>query len=409
MTRLSLHRAAVHRIARAVVTAETHRIRGLHAGARPGATQPLWTDGEDWPETMPVGDDALGDGPEDAPGNGLGLDSLEQLGALGVLAETFDLDDSLLGDDPPRTVGDWIDWILHGHAAGDGRMTVRTSGSTGSPRPCVHAMADLLGEAAYLATRLSDRRRVVALVPANHLYGIVWTALLPAALDIPVVVRTAGAALDLRAGDLVVAVPDQWRAILRLTRAFPADIVGVSSAGPLDDATATALLAAGVARVIDVYGASETGAIGLRDVPATAYDLLPRWQLAARGDDWQLVDAAGNTVDLPDHVECTGARAIRPIGRRDGAVQVAGHNVWPAYVAQQLRETDGVADAAVRLHANGRLAAFIVPAPGRDPALLSADLDRIMATRLAPHERPKTFRFGAALPRNAMGKLEDWT
>ncbi|KQM62781.1 hypothetical protein ASE75_14315 [Sphingomonas sp. Leaf17] len=393
MTRLRLHRDAARRIARSVVTAETRRIRGTDLSE----THRHWTSGDDWPETLAIGD------------AGLGLDSLEQLGALGVLAETFDLDDSLLGHDPPRTVGNWIDWILRGHDADDSRMTVRTSGSTGAPRPCVHAMADLLGEATYLATLLPGRRRVVALVPAHHLYGIIWTALLPAALGVPVVIRTAGAALDLRAGDLVVAVPDQWRAILRRTARIPADIVGVSSAGPLDDDTAAALLATGIGRVIDVYGASETGAIAYRDVPATAYTLLPRWNLAARSDDWYLVDAAGHAVDLPDHVERTGARTIRPVGRRDGAVQVAGHNVWPARVAQLLRAADGVADAAVRLHANGRLAAFIVPAPGRDPAALSVDLDRFAATRLAPHERPKTLRFGAALPRNAMGKLEDWT
>ncbi|RZM28104.1 MAG: hypothetical protein EOP67_39960, partial [Sphingomonas sp.] len=50
----------------------------------------------DWPETTPIGED------------GLGLDSIEQLGALGALAEAFDLDDSLLGREPPQVVGEWI-------------------------------------------------------------------------------------------------------------------------------------------------------------------------------------------------------------------------------------------------------------------------------------------------------------
>ncbi|MEG8024423.1 hypothetical protein QP162_08105 [Sphingomonas aurantiaca] len=99
--------------------------------------------------------------------------------ALGALAETFGLEDSDLGREPPARVGDWIDWILRGHTAADGRMTVRTSGSTGRPKPCDHAIADLLDEAAFLATQIPGRRRVVALVPAHHLYGIIWTALLP--------------------------------------------------------------------------------------------------------------------------------------------------------------------------------------------------------------------------------------
>ena len=315
----------------------------------------------------------------------------------------------MLSDDPPQTVGAWVDWILQTHAAGDGRMTVTTSGSTGRPKPCVHAVADLLDEAAFLATRLTGRRRVVALVPAHHLYGIVWTALLPDALAVPVAVRTIGAPLALTAGDLVIAVPDQWQALSRIVRRFPEDIVGVSSGGKLDDGIASGLLAAGLARLIDIYGASETGGIAMRDVPATAYDLLPRWRLSAQGDDdWRLTDRSDREYDLPDHIERIGDRALRPLGRRDGAVQVAGHNVWPERVARQLRTVDGVADAAVRLHANGRLKAFVVPNPHHDPVALAAVLERTVITHLSEPERPKSFRFGAALPRNAMGKLEDW-
>ncbi len=383
-----LQRAAAHRIACAVVAAELRRLR--ETDARPTAPG-------DWCDSTPIGD------------AGLGLDSMEQLGALGALAEAFDLDDSVLSDDPPRTVGAWVDWILQAHAAGDGRMTVATSGSTGSPRPCVHTLTDLLDEAAVLAGRFSGIRRVVALVPAHHLYGIIWTGLLPDALGVPVVVRTIGTPLGLAAGDLVVAVPDQWQALRRLIRRFPEDVVGVSSGGALDDDVAAGLLAAGLARLVDIYGASETGGIAIRDATVTAYDLLPRWNLLPDGkDDWQLVDRKGRCFDLPDHIERIGKRTLRPIGRRDGAVQVAGHNVWPDRVAHALRGVAGVADAAVRLHANGRLKAFVVPAEHQDTAVLAARIDQVVASRLTDPEHPKSVRFGAALPRNTMGKLEDW-
>ena len=358
--------------------------------------QPDLATGE-WPEAMPIGDE------------GLGLDSLEQLGALGALAEAFGLDDSLLGNQPPRTVGAWVDWIMQAHTAGDGRMTVATSGSTGSPRPCVHIVADLLDEAAFLATRFVGRRRVIALVPAHHLYGIIWTALLPDALDIPVVVRTIGAPLELTAGDLVIAVPDQWRALSRMVRHFPDDVMGVSSAASLDDSVAAALLAAGITRLIDIYGSSETSGIAIRELPAIAYELLPRWQIRTDGhDDWQLVDRDGRLTAIPDHIVRTGDRAIRPIGRRDGAVQVAGHNVWPERVACTLRMVDGVADAAVRLHTNGRLKAFVVLHQDYDHTEVKAQIERLTLARLTDPERPRSFLFGPSLPRNAMGKLEDW-
>lgn len=393
MTSPVLQRPAAHRIACAVVAAELRRLRDTddcHAAPRRSAV-------EDWLDTTPIGDE------------GLELDSMEQLGALGALAETFDLDDSVLSGDPPATVGAWVDWIMLAHAAGDGRMTVTTSGSTGRPRPCVHAIADLLDEAAFLATIVPGRRRVIALVPAHHLYGIIWTGFLPDALGIPVVVRTIGAPLGLAPGDLVVAVPDQWQALQRIVRRFPDDIVGVSSAGSLDDDIAVGLLTAGLTRLVDIYGASETGGIAIRDVPATAYDLLPRWSLRADGDaDPQLVDRDGRHFDLPDHIARIDDRTVRPIGRRDGAVQVAGHNVWPERVARALRAVDGVADVAVRLHANGRLKAFVVPHENQDTQLLSARIERVVTPRLTDPERPRSFRFGPTLPRNAMGKLEDW-
>lgn len=379
----------VHRIACAVVAAEVKRLRTT--GVALAAMQ-------DWPEAMPIGDD------------GLGLDSIEQLGALGALAETFDLDDSALGQDTLDRVGAWIDWITQGQVSGNACLTVRTSGSTGTPALCRHAVSDLVEEARFLATQIAGRRRVVALVPAHHLYGIIWTALLPAVMDIPVVVRAPGAPLDLTNGDLVVAVPDQWRMLSRLIRTFPDNIVGVSSAAPLDDQLGLSLLASGLSRLLDIYGSSETGGIAMRELPASAYGLLPRWRLAPYGhDDWQLTDQDERHHVLPDHVERVGECSLRPIRRRDGAVQVAGHNVWPMRVVEALCQIDGVADAAVRLHADGRLKAFIVPDDDRELSELAIIVERHAADRLSPPERPRHVRFGAALPRNAMGKLEDWS
>ncbi|MBB3586365.1 class I adenylate-forming enzyme family protein [Sphingomonas sp. BK481] len=378
----------MYRIACAVTAIEVQRLRD-------GSLFSMLS-GE-WPEDMLIGDE------------GLGLDSLEQLGALGALAETFGLDDTSLAAQAPQKVSDWIDWTMAGYEAGGCTITVKTSGSTGAARPCVHALGTLLNEAAYLANRFADRKRVIAMVPANHLYGMIWTAFLPSALGVPVVVRPLGTTLELVAGDLVVAVPDQWQAISRMTRRFPNDVVGVSSAGVLDDLVAKELLSAGLSRLIDVYGSSETGAIALRQVPDAMYELLPRWNLVPRSDhDWDLSDGGGSLTEMPDLIERAGERWLRPVGRRDGAVKVAGLNVWPNHVAEVLRRADGVADVTVRLHANGRLKAFVVPEAGLEASDLAFHLDRFAVQNLKDHERPKSFRFGTVLPRNAMGKLEDW-
>lgn len=379
-------RDAMCRIACALIAVEVRRVHGVELPMP-----------HSWPETLPIGDE------------GLGLDSLERLAALGTLAEAFDLDDASLGSEPPRLVGDWVDWVMDHHASGDGDLTVSTSGSTGSPKTCQHAMADLMLEAEVLGRKVPGRRRVVALVPAHHLYGIIWTALLPDMLGLPIVVGSIGVSLDLAPGDLVVAVPDQWRTIRSLTRRFPEDVVGVSSAGPLDDQLAADLLSVGLTRLLDIYGSSETGGIAVRELPGSAYELLPRWHLVPWGEnDWRLGDDHGVLHDLPDTVERIGDRQLRPVGRRDGAVQVGGHNVWPSRVVALLRQFDGIADAAVRLDDSGRLKAFIVPEDGYDVAGLTAVIERAAFDRLSVPERPRNLQFGAALPRNPMGKLEDW-
>lgn len=380
--------AVLRRLACAFVRAEAVRLRGPEGRPLPPGN---WADGIE-----------LGE-------RGLDLDSLERLGALGALVEAFHLRDDSLPSDPPTHVGDWLNWIEHGTRWDNGFLAVRTSGSTGLPKACLHDVAELREEARCLTTRLPDRRRVVALVPVHHLYGIVWTVFLPEALDVDVVDRTLGSPLSLEAGDLVVAVPDQWKAIERLGVTVPEDCIAVSSASTITDELVGNLIRLGFRRVIDIYGSSETGAIAMRDAPNPAYDLLPRWDLVADGLDWGLRDRRGRMIPLPDHVERLGERLLRPIARRDGAVQVGGRNVWPEHVANVLRETNGVADITVRLGKHGRLKAFVVPVAGTTTAVLSQALEDVAAATLEQEQRPRGYSFGASLPRNAMGKLTDWS
>lgn len=383
----TLGRAVVRRIACALVRAEATRLRGVDG-------LPLPTG--DWSDEIRLDE------------RGLDLDSLERLGALGTLAESFRLAENRLPATPPACVGDWLDWIADGFHPETGLIAVRTSGSTGVPKLCLHDVSELLAEAQHLATRVPGRGRVVALVPAHHLYGIVWTVLLPAALGVDAVDRTLGSPLGLEPGDLVVAVPDQWRAIVRLGLAVPDDCIAVSSAGTMDADLASDLLRVGFRRVVDVYGSSETGAIAIREAPDPSYELLPRWDLVVRGDDWFLQDRKGCLLPLPDHIEHLGERRLRPTARRDGAVKIGGRNVWPERVAGVLRETVGVAEVAVRLGAQGRLKAFVVPLHDVDVALLLLALETAAFEGLEPAERPRSYRFGSSLPRNMMGKLADW-
>ncbi|WP_426112237.1 AMP-binding enzyme [Massilia sp. PWRC2] len=377
----------------------------------------------------------------------LGADSLELMALCAALTETLHLGhaamlDGLLAD---TRLDSWVALTaaaLDADAdadvvAGNGQLTFRTSGSIGTPKPCVHDLANLLQEVAVLATLLPGRRRIVSAVPAHHIYGFLLTVLLaqqaaatdPSASSLVVCdVRAqlpAAVWQNARAGDLVIGYPQFWQAALAGAGAAPlaADVVGVSSTAPCADALATALLAAGLARLLQIYGSSETAGVGWRDAAAAPYQLLPFWQRSSQGEGEDadgaivlrtLASGATQPYRLQDRLHWYDDGRFLPLARLDDAVQVGGINVFPAALATLLRQHPAVQDAAVRLmraDEGERLKAFIVVnegSQGADPLLLHAQLDAWMRAQVAPAARPASYTFGAALPRQRNGKLADW-
>lgn len=371
--------------------------------ARPGRALPALP----WPEETDLAAD-------------LGADSLDLMGAATALGDLLQfgqagMQDALLGR--PR-LADWVAAARASLAGFDAQLVFRTSGSSGMPKRCVHSLAALWREVDELARVLPGRRRVLGAVPAHHIYGFLFTVLLPQA--------GAGAlpVLDLRGmspaplaglvqpGDLVVAHPDYWRQVAALGLAFPADVTGVSSTAPCPDDVAQALHDAGL-RLVQVYGSSETAGVGWREAAGEPYRLFPYWRA---GDAGTLERAGeGGTSErfaLQDRLDWRDGLHFLPAGRIDQAVQVGGTNVFPAYVGEVLGMHPAVLACQVRLmraDEGTRLKAFVVPHPGAGgAAALRPALDAWITERLAPPERPAAFSFGPSLPRGPGGKLADW-
>ena len=363
----------------------------------------------------------------------LGADSLELMALGTALAEALHLQrtavDAQLLARP--CLGDWIasaraglDAATAAEPAAAPALTFRTSGSAGSPKRCTHPLAMLGQEVAALADLLPGRRRILCAVPAHHIYGFLFTVLLPwhlgcapddaGAVEV-IDVRQAGpAALGglARAGDLVVAHPGWWAAAARVVPAFGPDIVGVTSTAPCPDDVAAALAAAGL-RLLQVYGSSETAGVGWRDGAGAPFALLPYWR---RTDDpgtlvRVLPDGTMRDTPLQDKLDWRDAVRFLPAGRIDAAVQVGGTNVFPAYVAEVLALHPQVDAAAVRLmrpDEGARLKAYVVANAAADVDALRAELPAWAAQRLTTAERPVAWTFGPRLPRQASGKPADW-
>ena len=391
MNGLAFDRAAARRILISLVIAETQRTRRT-TDIAPTGQSGAWSDDQ----VFSVGS--------------VDLDSLETVHAAAAINEMFDLDGEEQGGRPiPTTIGDWLDRITDMQSCKQSALTVMTSGSTGRPKACQHSIADLYDEVAHYRDLLPSMRRVVSLVPAHHIYGLVWTALLPAAFGIPVVDASTIAMPPLADDDLVIGVPDQWEALHRSRRTWPSGVIGVSAAGPLDGQLSSDLLGSGLKRLYDVYGSSETGGVAIREAQDPSYALLPRWRFAAPVDESApiLVDREGRETPLPDRIALGSNQRFLLAGRRDDAVQIGGVNVWPRQVAEVLKRCPGVQDVAVRMGPHGRLKAFVVPTA---PESVAPELLQIHASRLLEAaQRPSSYTFGDALPRTKLGKASDWS
>ena len=397
-----LSRRALARVLRSLLVAELRAARGRKAPGGVGPALPA-----EWDDGLPLG-----------PG-GLGCDSLDLLSLAAAVNEMFHLHEARIERSllEAPLFGGWLDAVEAAWQSGVARVTVTTSGSTGRPKRCVQSAAHLGAEVDALAARWADRRRVLALAPGHHIYGFLFTALLPDRLAVPCLpaadLGPAELAAALRPGDLLVSFPERWAYLARSLPTWPAGVEGVVSTAPCPPELLADLAGSGLSRMTEVYGSSETAGIAWRDAPDEPFGLMPQWRFAEPHDDGApaLVHAGGTVHPLMDRIVRAAPRAFRLAGRRDGMVQVGGVNVSPAAVAERLRLRPGVRRALVRLmrpEEGRRLKAYLVPEPGLDGAALAEAVEAWAAVHLSAAERPGSVAVGVAPPDDVPGKAFDW-
>ena len=331
---------------------------------------------------------------------GLALDSLELLAGSEAVGRFFRLhetgDENRLLSEP--TLGGWARIVAMALDTGaiDG-FTFATSGTTGLPKLCRQTIKALHDEARFWADTFAGCTRVVQSVAPHHIYGFLFAVLVPELTGWPVLdvrmMHPGAVHTALLPTDLLVGFPTGLGGLLRHAADLPAGLQVVSATSALPPAIHDALRSHGAAQVVDIYGSSETGGIASRRDPAAPFALLPRWR---RGIGDGSIAEVSSAVEfaLPDRVTWESDRLVRPAARIDGAVQVAGVNVFPDRVAARLRILKAIEACIVELDTTSpepRLRAFIVPAPGVDYETAAAACAAWAARHLTAPERPISF------------------
>jgi O-succinylbenzoic acid--CoA ligase len=151
---------------------------------------------------------------------------------------------------------------------------------------------------------------------------------------------------------------------------------------------------------------------GVSVPPGAPGEILVRGPTVMRG---YLDDADSTARVLRDGWLHTGdvgyldaSGGLHVLDRRDDLVVSGGENVYPAEIEAVLLEHPAVEDAGVTgvpdADLGARVVAWIVLAPG--VAADAEELRRHCRAQLAGFKQPREYRFVAALPRNAAGKLQ---
>jgi acyl-coenzyme A synthetase/AMP-(fatty) acid ligase/3-hydroxymyristoyl/3-hydroxydecanoyl-(acyl carrier protein) dehydratase len=298
--------------------------------------------------------------------------------------------------------------------------TLYTSGSTGDAQVCQKKARQLLGEPRVLASNfnVASDHRVLATVPARHIYGILFGVLLPMTAgacfvrDTPFHAEAVADCIRRFHVDTLVSVPVHLRGLLNLEPRSVALGRVFSSGAAMPHAATVALNQRFGFRITEIFGSSETGGIAFRDsLSQEPWNPLPTVEIAVDSQNRLLVSSPfadsdhGVPILCADRVEVLEDGRFHHIGREDGVVKIGGVRVSEKEVERKILALPGVADAVVKSVRVDRPREHEIWAALVAPEWNPKRLRQALLQWFEPVALPRRVRFVSALPRQATGKI----
>lgn len=309
------------------------------------------------------------------------------------------------------------------------RVTLYTSGSTGKPKAFPKRLAELEAEAEELYRLwggLLDGRRLYSTVNHQHIYGLLFSCLLPISAGIPFCseqVRYPESLEGLSDDDpILVCSPAFLKRIADTDfgrNLFPGKPVIFSSGGVLPPDAALATKEKLGFAPLEIYGSTETGGIAWRaSVSETVWTPFRRNRVFL-ADDGRIAVASPYILDPAGFVSGDIGRFVEDgrfvlEGRADSIVKIEEKRVSLTEVESRLAESPFVREAAVIALSGKRqyLGAVIVLSEeggkrfsGSEKKEINAHFHAHLSRYLEGAVIPKKWRFVAAIPRNAQDKV----
>jgi len=304
------------------------------------------------------------------------------------------------------------------------RIFLQTGGTTGQPRLWQKTARNLLDEVAghVRGLQVDTGDHVLATVTSHHIYGLLFSVLLPLASGAtvervsPFFPGEIAERIEKTSATILVSTPAHLRALSASLSSRHQLRLVLSSGAPLSAADAAGFHARTGLWPLEVYGSTETGGIAVRrqDVANAAWAPLPgvEWHLDdeilcvrsayvspdAGKDQHGFFSTADRAQDRPDG-------RFDLLGRADGVVKVGGKRVALPDIEKAITLLDRVTDAVVMAlpSESGRGQEIVALVASDRPA---SEITRELRDQLPSPSWPRRLRCVPVIPTTAMGKRD---
>jgi acyl-coenzyme A synthetase/AMP-(fatty) acid ligase len=299
-----------------------------------------------------------------------------------------------------------------------------TGGSMGKPAVWSKTPVNMLAESDNLRLkyRIVSGDLIASTVPPYHIYGLLYTVLVPFLASATVLERNFAFPLEIVGAlkdnpvTVLVSVPVHYRILKRMDIEARHLRIAFSSAGPLDRDDGVYFYDQTGVGVEEIYGSTETGGVACR-CAATGRELLEpfAWVECRIRDERICVKSLLVSPDLPvdgqgfymtgDRARFVSADRFTLLGRADGVVKVGGKRVDMNDVQEKIKRIPGIRDA------------FVVSLPGRkgrdtdiaamvECDIAEAELRRVLSEKFEPFAVPRRLRLVDKIPSTSTGKYD---